>query len=147
VGAVAVSAELGLEVERLLQGACVAAVRLSLPIAVADLVAVAASDDPGVVRLVEGARLRYAQRLADPAYAPTGAEFVALARLELQTETSDARGQAASPISEEFRESLRRLPVYLQERILVAAITGVSYEEVLQVQAELDAEDDDLPAG
>lgn len=98
------------------------------------------------LRIIEAGRMRYAQRLRDPNYQMTGQEFFALSRLELLIEGRDTHKIGVGTVSEEFREMIRQLPVYTQERILVSAITGASYDEVLEIEAEMVSEEDDGPA-
>lgn len=98
------------------------------------------------VRIVEAARMRYAQRLRDPAYQITGQEFFALARLELLIEGRDTAKIGIGSVSDDFMETLRRLPVYVRERIVLAHMTGRPIEEVMQLeQGYVDVGDDEGP--
>jgi hypothetical protein len=107
------------------------------------------------IRLVDMTRLRFAQRLADPAYQPSAAEFVAMARLELQIESRDFRKLGGDSVSDELKDALRRLPRYWQERIVMGAITGASMDEIVQLERsfeeQLDSDDegpsDNSPGG
>jgi hypothetical protein len=95
------------------------------------------------LRIVEAGRVRYAERLRDPTYQMSGTEFVSLAKLELEI---NARQDGSSSISEEFKDALRRLPVYVQERIIISHMTGTPIEELMalepSIEAELNGDDD-----
>jgi hypothetical protein len=95
------------------------------------------------IRLVEATRLRFAERLRDPAYQPTAHEVVAMAKLELLIEGKDTHKLGVSTVSDEFREMIRQLPNFTQERILASVLTGVPYEEVLEIEAEMVSEEDE----
>jgi hypothetical protein len=96
--------------------------------------------DRDSIDIIEVFRRRYAQRLVrDPEYKPTAVEFAAMIRTERLIE-GEATAKVGVEITEEFREAVDRLPVYLVERMLVAAATGASMEEILEVEAILDAE-------
>jgi hypothetical protein len=70
----------------------------------------------------------------------TGAEFAALIRTEMLIEDRDTSKGGSGETPEEFKERVGRLPVYVQERLLVAAVTGASLEEIMEVEELLDAE-------
>jgi hypothetical protein len=100
------------------------------------------------VRLAEAMRLRFARRLADPAYRPTASEFVAMAKLELLIERGDTRKMATSAISDEFKDAIRRLPIHIQERVIPSHFTGVSVEEVVELEqdyVDVHSDEDDGP--
>jgi len=101
------------------------------------------------LRIVEAMRIRFAQRLRDPSYAPSAQEFFAMAKLELLLESRDTQKIGIGSISEEFKESLRRLPVYVKERMIVSYGTGEPIESVDELEPYIDEEldDDEGPAG
>jgi hypothetical protein len=95
------------------------------------------------IEIIEVFRRRYAQRLVrDRDYKPTAMEFAAMIRTELLVEGRDKDNAGGGEITEEFREKVDRLPVYLVERMLIAAATGASMEEILEVEGILDGEED-----
>jgi hypothetical protein len=99
--------------------------------------------DRDSIEIIEAFRTRYAQRLVrDRNYKPTAMEFAAMIRTERLIEGQDAT-KVGGEITEEFREKVDRLPVYMVERMLLAAATGASMEEILEVEGILDAEEAD----
>jgi hypothetical protein len=95
-----------------------------------------------VIRLAMAVRTRYAQRLRDDfSYKITATEVAALTRIEMLVEGRDTE-KVGVRISEETKERLALLSVYVQERMLLAAATGASMEEILEVEGILDAEED-----
>jgi hypothetical protein len=97
--------------------------------------------DRDSIDIIEVFRRRYAQRLVrDRDYKPTAMEFAAMIRTERLIEVEDTV-KVGGEITEEFREKVDRLPVYLVERmLLVAAITGATMEELMEVEELLEAE-------
>jgi DNA-binding MarR family transcriptional regulator len=94
-----------------------------------------------VIRIAMAARTRYAQRLRDDfSYKITATEVAALTRIEMLVE--DREMAKVGGISEETKERLALLPVYVQERMLLAAATGATMEEILEVEGILEAEED-----
>jgi hypothetical protein len=95
------------------------------------------------VKIIEAFRTRYAQRLVrDQDYKPTAMEFAAMIRTERLIEGEATTTVGPSVITDEFRERVGRLPVYVQERLLVAAITGATMDELLEVEGILEGEED-----
>jgi hypothetical protein len=92
------------------------------------------------IGIIEVFRRRYAQRLVrDRDYKPTAMEFAAMIRTERLIEGENTV-KVGGEITEEFRERVGRLPVYVQERLLVAAITGATMDELLEVEGILEGE-------
>jgi hypothetical protein len=99
--------------------------------------------DRDSIDIIEVFRRRYAQRLVrDRDYKPTAMEFAAMIRTERLVEGENTT-KVGGEITDEFREKVDRLPVYMVERLLLAAATGASMEEILEVEAILDAEEDE----
>jgi hypothetical protein len=100
------------------------------------------------VKIIEAFRMRYAQRLAgDCDYKPTATEFAAMVRTELLIDDRASTGR--EKITEEFKEKVGLLPARTQERMLLVAMSGATWEEILEVEAILDAEEaaDEFEAG
>jgi DNA-binding MarR family transcriptional regulator len=96
-----------------------------------------------VIRIAMAARMRYAQRLRDDfSYKITATEVAALTRIEMLVEDRAASTSGHGELSEETKERLALLPVYVQERMLLAAATGATMDEILEIEGILDAQED-----
>jgi hypothetical protein len=83
--------------------------------------------DKDSLDIIEIFRRRYAQRLVrDSSYKPTAMEFAAMIRTERLIEGQDTIKVGVSVMTDEFRESVGQLPVYVQQWLLLAALTGVN---------------------
>jgi hypothetical protein len=87
--------------------------------------------------------MRYAQRLRDDfSYKITATDVAAITRIEMLVEDRAASTSGHGALSEETKERLALLPVYVQERMLLAAATGATMEEILEVEGILESEED-----
>jgi hypothetical protein len=98
--------------------------------------------DKDSLDIIEIFRRRYAQRLVrDSSYKPTAMEFAAMIRTERLIEGKDTLKVGVN-LSDETKERLALLPVYVQERMLLAAATGATMDEILKVEGILEGEED-----
>src|SRR5256885_298629 len=74
---------------------------------------------------------------------------VSLARLELLLGSKGPREKRIGAVSEEFKERLRRLPVYVPERMIVSYWTGEPIDDSMELEQLIEADfdgDDEGPA-